>query len=89
MTFVLTNDERIDSPGIRALHNALGKQRVIVAPKEQHSDCGHLVTTNKPIHLKKRSECKYVVDVIHANYICLSLTQLPKECCQGSISEQI
>ncbi|YAI81498.1 MAG: 5'/3'-nucleotidase SurE [cyanobacterium endosymbiont of Rhopalodia sterrenbergii] len=79
MTFILTNDDGIDSPGIRALHNALGGQGIIVAPKEQHSGCGHRVTTNKPIHLQKRSDSEYAVDGTPADCTRLALTQVAKE----------
>ncbi len=79
MTFILTNDDGIDAPGIRALHNALGRKGVIVAPKEQHSGCGHRVTTNKPIHLKKRSKTEYAVDGTPADCTRLALTQVAKE----------
>ena len=79
MTLILTNDDGIDSPRIRALHNALGGRGVVVAPKEQHSGCGHHVTTNKPIYLKKRSDSEYVVDGTPADSTRPALTQIAKE----------
>ncbi|GBF78633.1 5'/3'-nucleotidase SurE [Aphanothece sacrum] len=79
MTFILTNDDGIDAPGIRALHNALGKKGIIVAPKDPHSGCGHKVTTHQPIHLKKRSETEYCVSGTPADCTRLALTQIAKE----------
>ncbi|HAC64386.1 MAG TPA: 5'/3'-nucleotidase SurE [Cyanothece sp. UBA12306] len=79
MAFILTNDDGIDAPGIRALHQALGRKGVIIAPKEQYSGCGHQVTTNKPIHLKKRSNFEYVVDGTPADCTRLAITQVAKE----------
>ncbi len=76
MTFILTNDDGIDAPGIRALNNAIGQKGMIVAPKEQHSGCGHRVTTAKPIHLKKRSHTEYAVDGTPADCTRLALTQI-------------
>ncbi|XTZ19497.1 MAG: 5'/3'-nucleotidase SurE, partial [cyanobacterium endosymbiont of Rhopalodia fuxianensis] len=64
MTFILTNDDGIDFP---------------CPPKEQHSGCGHRVTTNRPIHLKKRSDSEYVVDGTPADCTRLALTQVAKE----------
>jgi 5'-nucleotidase len=51
MTIILTNDDGIDAPGIRALQLAVQGKGIIVAPKEQFSGCGHQITTQKPIHL--------------------------------------
>lgn len=79
MTLILTNDDGIDAPGIRALHNALGGKGIIVAPKEQQSGCGHRVTTSQPIHLKKRSNSEYVVDGTPADCTRLALTQVAQE----------
>ncbi|MEA5535859.1 5'/3'-nucleotidase SurE [Crocosphaera sp. XPORK-15E] len=79
MTFILTNDDGIDAPGIRALSKALGGQGIIVAPKEPHSGCGHQVTTHKPIHLDKRSPTEYAVDGTPADCTRIALKHLETE----------
>lgn len=61
MTFILTNDDGIDAPGIRTLYQAVDRQSIIVAPKEQLSGCGHQVTTKSPIHVEHRSDIEYAV----------------------------
>ncbi|NEP09939.1 MAG: 5'/3'-nucleotidase SurE [Symploca sp. SIO2C1] len=61
MTIILTNDDGIDAPGIRALQRAVNGEGIIVAPKEHQSGCGHQVNTNRPIHLQRRSDKEYAV----------------------------
>ena len=62
MNFLLTNDDGIDAPGIQALWEALGKQGVWVAPKDQHSGCGHKVTTDQAIAVETKEKDRYAVD---------------------------
>lgn len=62
MTLILTNDDGIDAPGIRALWQAVGGKGVIVAPRHHHSGCSHQVTSDRPIHVQRRSEQEYAVD---------------------------
>ncbi len=79
MTFILTNDDGIDAPGIRALSKALRGQGIIVAPKEPHSGCGHSVTTHKPIQLVKLSSTEYAVDGTPADCTRIALKHLEKQ----------
>ncbi len=79
MTFILTNDDGIDAPGIRALSKALGGEGIIVAPKEPHSGCGHRVTTHKPIQLEKRSSLEYAVNGTPADCTRIALKHIKKE----------
>ncbi|MGB7414224.1 MAG: 5'/3'-nucleotidase SurE [Thermosynechococcaceae cyanobacterium] len=57
MTWLLTNDDGINAPGLKALVQSLpadlGEDIVIVAPMEEQSGCGHQVTTHRSIHIKK------------------------------------
>jgi 5'-nucleotidase len=76
MTLILTNDDGIDAPGIEALQQAVNGKGIIVAPKEPLSGCGHQVTTQRPIHLQRRSEREYVVDGTPADCTRLALTHL-------------
>jgi 5'-nucleotidase len=57
-TFLLTNDDGWDGPGLEALRQAargLGDCRVI-APEEPQSGCGHRATTHGPIRLRRPTE---------------------------------
>ena len=77
MTIILTNDDGIDAPGIKALQQAIQPHKsIVVAPKDQHSGCGHQVTTHKPIQLEKRSSNQYAVDGTPADCTRLALHQI-------------
>ena len=78
MTIILTNDDGIDAPGIRALQQAVTntKKVTIVAPAKHHSGCGHQVTTNRGIELEKRSISEYAVDGTPVDCIRLAITQI-------------
>lgn len=61
MTVILTNDDGIDAPGIRALLKAVKGAGILVAPSSHYSGCGHQVTTTKPIQVEKRNEREYAI----------------------------
>lgn len=79
MTIILTNDDGVDAPGIRALREAVNNEAIIVAPKIQHSGCGHRVTTNRPLQLQCRSPQEYAVDGTPADCTRIALTQIARD----------
>ena len=76
MTYILTNDDGIDAPGIRAMQRAIDGQGIIVAPKHPHSGCGHQVTTHKGIQVQRRQEGEYAVDGTPADCSRIAITQI-------------
>ena len=56
---ILTNDDGIDSEGIRALHALTGG--MLVASARQHSACSHRVTLETPVQVDQRGPAEYVV----------------------------
>jgi 5'-nucleotidase len=64
MTFLLTNDDGIEAPGLAALHRAVEGwgQSVVVAPDRHLSGCGHHVTTSRPLELTQTAEGWYALD---------------------------
>ncbi len=60
MTFILTNDDGINAPGIQALRVALQtvtqQAGVMIAPKGHLSGCSHQLTTGRSIPIERRSE---------------------------------
>ena len=76
MTLILTNDDGIDAPGLRALHKAIDGKGVIVAPKDHHSGCGHQVTTTRPIPVQRRSDTEYAVGGTPADCTRLAIAHL-------------
>lgn len=77
MTFILTNDDGIDAPGIKALQQAVGDRNfIIVAPKDHQSGCGHQVTTQQPISLEQRGTNAYAVGGTPADCTRITLSHL-------------
>jgi 5'-nucleotidase len=79
MTIILTNDDGIDAPGIRALATAVNGQGIFIAPNTEYSNCGHQVTTHQPIEVKCRSQQEYAVFGTPADCIRLAISQLCPE----------
>ena len=52
VTWILTNDDGIDAPGLAALAQSITAAAIIVAPQRHHSGCGHQVTTASPIQIQ-------------------------------------
>ena len=76
MILILTNDDGIDAPGIRALYKAVNGKGVIVAPRDHQSGCGHSVTTTQPIHVQRRSDTEYAIAGTPADCVRIALTHL-------------
>ena len=76
MNLILTNDDGIDAPGIRALYKALNGKAVIVAPAYHVSGCGHQVTTTKPIHVQQRSSVEYAIAGTPADCVRLAIAHI-------------
>lgn len=79
MTFILTNDDGIDAPGIRSLLKAVdGKEAIVAAPKDHLSGCGHQVTTTRPIHVQRRSDREYAIAGTPADCTRIALAHICK-----------
>lgn len=85
MTFILTNDDGINAPGIKALWEAINNadspipsfdKSIIVAPQGQFSGCGHQVTTNRPINVQRLSEDRYAIAGTPADCTRIALTHV-------------
>mgnify|MGYP001055805712 CR=1 FL=1 len=76
MTIILTNDDGIDAPGIRALSEAINHQGIFIAPQQELSGCGHKVTTRSPIAVERRSDTEYAVAGTPADCTRLAITHL-------------
>ena len=76
MGIILTNDDGIDAPGIRALYAALDGKKTIIAPRDHHSGCGHQVTTHIPLSITRRSIDEIAVHGTPADCSRIGITQL-------------
>lgn len=82
MTFILTNDDGFDAPGIRALQAAvthLGHPSVIVAPNQQYSGCSHQLSRGRAIAIDQPSEAVYAIDGTPADCSRIAATHLCPE----------
>jgi 5'-nucleotidase len=66
MVVLLTNDDGIDAPGIRAMQQAIAQVHdaptVFVAPKDQLSGCSHQTSTHRAITIEQRAPDAFAVD---------------------------
>ena len=76
MTLILTNDDGIDAPGIRALQMAVNGAGVLVAPQLEWSGCGHRVTTTTPIQIEQRSPQAYAIGGTPADCVRVAISHL-------------
>lgn len=78
---LVTNDDGVHAPGIKALHDAvrhLGRA-VIVAPERDKSAVSHALTMNRPLHVRKLGEDAYTLDGTPTDCVTLGMNKiLPK-----------
>ena len=85
MKILLTNDDGIDAPGLDALFNtvrlALGgaAEIVVVAPDQCRSECGHSVTTGRPLHVRQPRVGWFAVDGTPVDCVRVALASLAPE----------
>ena len=62
--FLVTNDDGINAPGLAALEEALphGSEVIVIAPAEEHSGCGHQVTTQRSFRATRRGPRRFSVE---------------------------
>src|SRR5258708_5269061 len=75
---LLTNDDGLGAPGLEALYEAaegLG-HRFMVAPSGPLSGCGHRVTTERPILVRRHAEDRLAVEGTPADCVRLALHHL-------------
>lgn len=78
MRVLLTNDDGIDAPGLRALETAISRFATVcvVAPDRGYSGCGHQTTSNGSIRVEQLSEQRFKVFGTPADCTRLGLTHL-------------
>jgi 5'-nucleotidase len=78
MKLLLTNDDGIDAPGLRALLEAAAPlgEPLLVAPAHAHSGCGHRVTTDAPFRVTAPEPGRYAVEGTPADCVRVGLHRL-------------
>lgn len=82
LNILLTNDDGVDAPGIRAVREALlaaGHKVTMVAPIEDHSGSGAQVTTRGSIGYQERSSGVWSVDGFPADAVLIGLLHIMKD----------
>ena len=81
MRFILTNDDGIDAPGLRALEEAARQvgEVIVVAPREAHSGCSHRVTTNALIRIHAGGPNRFAVEATPADCVRVALHRFGPE----------
>lgn len=80
MTFILTNDDGIDAPGIQALREALADQPAwVVAPDQHLSGCSHQMNRGGPIAIQPRDDRAFAIGGTPADCTRVALGHLCPE----------
>jgi 5'-nucleotidase len=83
MLILVSNDDGIQAPGIRALAKALKKIRgarvVVVAPDRERSASSHALTIHRPLRAIKTAKDFYAVDGTPTDSVMLAVHALLKE----------
>lgn len=61
MKILLTNDDGIDADGLKCLRHAVDGEIWVVAPGEEASECGHRITTRRPLKIEQRDDKEWAV----------------------------
>src|SRR6266852_1483028 len=75
MKLLVTNDDGIDAPGLKALLSAAQQlgEPVVVAPMDAQSGCSHRVTTDGLIRIERRLSLGFAVGGTPADCVRVGL----------------
>ncbi len=75
MNILLTNDDGIESPGLRALEESLSREHTVyvVAPDGERSGMSHYITMKLPVRAQKKGERRLAVSGSPADCVILAL----------------
>src|SRR5262249_17349837 len=78
---LVTNDDGIDSDGIKALAESLSKigEVTVVAPASDMTAVSHALTLNRPLRVERRSENSYSVDGTPTDCVVMGINLIMKD----------
>lgn len=82
MSYILvTNDDGVYAPGIKALHDAVRHlgQAVIVAPERDKSAVSHSLTMNRPLRVRQLEEDVYTLDGTPTDCVTIGMNKILPE----------
>lgn len=77
-TILITNDDGINSPGLKALQTALQSlgETIVIAPDRDNSAVSHSLTMHRPLKVHKRDSHTYTVDGTPTDCVAIGLKKL-------------
>ena len=85
MKVLLTNDDGIDASGLQALHDSIrfacgdAVDILVVAPDRGRSECGHSVTTRRPLKIEERQQGWISVDGTPVDCVRVALGMMDRD----------
>lgn len=82
MSYILvTNDDGVYAPGIRALHDAVRHlgQAVIIAPERDNSAVSHSLTMNRPLRVRQLAEDVHTLDGTPTDCVTIGMNKVLSE----------
>ena len=82
MRILLTNDDGIDAPGLKALEAIaaqLSDDVWVVAPAEEQSGAGHSLTLTAPIRLRRYSDRRFAVRGTPTDSVMMAIGEVMKD----------
>jgi len=78
---LISNDDGIDAPGIKALERAMKRiagEVWVIAPETEQSAAGHSLTIRSPLRIRKVSKHKYALDGTPTDAVLLGVQHIMK-----------
>jgi len=82
VSFLVTNDDGVEAPGLRALAQALAElgEPWILAPDSHRSGCSHAATTDRHLELKELAPRRHALDGTPVDCTRVGLLHLAPHC---------
>lgn len=80
---LISNDDGIDAPGIKALERAMKRvagEVWVVAPETEQSAAGHSLTLRNPLSIRKISDTKFAINGTPTDAVLLGVQHVMKNC---------
>lgn len=80
---LISNDDGIDAPGIKALERAMKQvagEVWTIAPETEQSAASHSLTLRRPLRIRKLSKHRFAVDGTPTDAVMLGVQHIMKDC---------
>src|SRR3546814_11909938 len=83
MRILLTNDDGYHAPGLKVLEEIAARfsdDVWVVAPTEEQSGAGHLLTLTRPLRIRNFAERRYAVNGTPTDAVMMALAKIMADC---------